>query len=40
MHVAEDDMQIDEDIHMTFDHMMMKIFYNFLVLDNVTGNNL
>ena len=28
MHVNEDDMQIDEDIHMTFDHMMMKIFYN------------
>ena len=28
MHVAEEDMQIDEDVHMTFDHMMMKIFYN------------
>ena len=30
MHVDECDMQIDEDIHMTFDHMMMKIFYNYL----------
>ncbi len=40
MHVAEEDMQIDEDIHMTFDHMMMKIFYNFLVKNEITGNNL
>ena len=40
MHVNEDDMQIDEDIHMTFDHMMMKIFYNLLVKNNLTGNNL
>ena len=27
MHVDENDMQIAEDLHMTFDHMMMKIFY-------------
>ena len=40
MHVNEDDMQIDEDIHMTFDHMMMKIFYNLLVKNDLTGNNL
>ncbi len=40
MHVAEEDMQIDEDVHMTFDHMMMKIFYNFLVKEKITGNNL
>ncbi len=40
MHVDEEDMQIDEDIHMTFDHMMMKIFYNFLVKNEITGNNL
>ena len=40
MHVAEEDMQIDEDIHMTFDHMMMKIFYNYLVKNEITGNNI
>ena len=40
MHVPEDDMQISEDIHMSFDHMMMKIFYNLLVKNEVTGNNL
>ena len=40
MHVPEEDMQIDEDIHMTFDHMMMKIFYNFLVMNELTGDNL
>ncbi len=40
MHVAEEDMQIDEDIHMTFDHMMMKIFYNFLTKGEITGNNI
>ncbi len=40
MHVAEEDMQIDEDLHMTFDHMMMKIFYNLLVKNVITGNNL
>ena len=26
MHVAVDDMQIVEDIHMIFDHMMMRVF--------------
>lgn len=31
MHVNIDDMQITEDIHLTFNHMMMKIFYNLLV---------
>lgn len=40
MHVAECDMQIDEDIHMTFDHMMMKIFYNYLTKNEITGNNI
>lgn len=40
MHVDEEDMQIDEDVHMTFDHMMMKIFYNFLVKNEITGDNL
>ncbi len=40
MHVPEDDMQISEDIHMSFDHMMMKIFYNFLVKNELTGDNL
>ncbi len=40
MHVAEEDMQIDEDIHMTFDHMMMKIFYNFLTKGELTGENI
>lgn len=40
MHVDECDMQIDEDIHMTFDHMMMKIFYNLLVCNKVTGENI
>ena len=40
MHVNEDDMQIAEDIHMTFDHMMMKIFYNFLVNGKNSGANI
>ncbi len=40
MHVDECDMQIDEDVHMTFDHMMMKIFYNLLVCDKLTGENI
>ena len=40
MHVAEEDMQIDEDIHMTFDHMMMKIFYNYFVKNKINGDNL
>lgn len=40
MHVNENDMQIAEDIHMTFDHMMMKIFYNLLVCNKITGDNI
>lgn len=40
MHVKENDMQIAEDIHMTFDHMMMKIFYNLLVNREVSGDNI
>ena len=40
MHVDECDMQIDEDIHMTFDHMMMKIFHNFLINEKITGENI
>ncbi|NLL02506.1 MAG: SIS domain-containing protein [Mollicutes bacterium] len=40
MHVDEMDMQIAEDIHMTFDHMMMKIFYNYLTKGEITGNNI
>ena len=40
MHVDENDMQIAEDIHMTFDHMMMKIFYNYLVNGKITGDNI
>lgn len=28
MHVAIDDMQITEDLHMMFDHMMMQVFCN------------
>lgn len=40
MHVNENDMQIAEDVHMTFDHMMMKIFYNLLVCDRITGDNI
>lgn len=40
MYVEENDMQIAEDIHMTFDHMMMKIFYNFLVNGQISGENI
>lgn len=40
MHVAENDMQIDEDIHMTFDHMMMRVIMNFLVNNIVSGKNI
>lgn len=40
MHVDEMDMQITEDLHMTFDHMMMKIFYNYLTKGEITGNNI
>lgn len=39
MHVDENDMQIAEDLHMTFDHMMMKILYNYLTKGEITGNN-
>lgn len=28
MHVNVDDMQLTEDVHMTFDHMMMRLFCN------------
>lgn len=31
MHVPVDDMQITEDLHMGFDHMMMKIFWRYLM---------
>lgn len=40
MHADIKDMQIAEDVHMTFDHMMMKIFYNLLVVGKVSGDNL
>ncbi len=40
MHVDEMDMQIAEDLHMTFDHMMMKIFSNYLINNEITGNNI
>lgn len=40
MHVDENDMQIAEDLHMTFDHMMMKIFYNYLTKNEITGKNI
>jgi len=31
LHVPADDMQIAEDLHMGFDHMMMKIFWRYLM---------
>ncbi len=40
MHVNINDMQITEDIHLSFDHMMMKVFYNYLVKNKITGENL
>ncbi|MBQ7141164.1 MAG: SIS domain-containing protein [Bacilli bacterium] len=40
MHADITDMQIAEDIHMTFDHMMMKIFYNLLTQNKISGDNL
>lgn len=40
MHADICDMQVVEDIHMSFDHMMMKIFYNTLVKNKITGNNI
>lgn len=39
MHVDENDMQIAEDLHMTFDHMMMKIFSNYLIHGQNTAYN-
>ncbi|MFZ2126034.1 MAG: SIS domain-containing protein [Candidatus Microsaccharimonas sp.] len=39
MHVDEMDMQIAEDLHLTFNHMMMKVFYNYLTNGQITGNN-
>ena len=40
MHVPVDDMQIVEDLHLTFDHMMMKLFHNYLINNKVSGKNL
>lgn len=40
MHVNENDMQIAEDVHMTFDHMMMKIFHNLLINNKISGDNI
>lgn len=40
MHADIMDMQIAEDVHMTFDHMMMKIFYNLLVQNELSGDNI
>jgi D-sedoheptulose 7-phosphate isomerase len=34
LHVPADDMQIAEDLHMGFDHMMMKIFWRYLAKIN------
>ncbi|HHX32981.1 MAG TPA: SIS domain-containing protein, partial [Mollicutes bacterium] len=39
MHADIDDMQITEDIHLSFDHMMMKVFYNYLVKNEISGKN-
>lgn len=40
MHADVMDMQIAEDLHMTFDHMMMKIFYNLLTQNVISGDNI
>lgn len=40
MHADITDMQIAEDVHMTFDHMMMKIFYNLLTKNVISGDNI
>lgn len=40
MHADIMDMQIAEDLHMTFDHMMMKIFYNLLTKNEITVKNI
>ena len=39
MHADIEDMQITEDIHLSFDHMMMKVFYNYLVKNEISGKN-
>ncbi len=33
LHVPVEDMQIAEDIHMTFDHMMYKVIFNYLIIN-------
>lgn len=33
-------MQMDEDIHVTFEHMIMEIFYKSLVKNEITKDNL
>ena len=40
MHTEINDMQVTEDVHMTFDHMMMKVFYNLLVKKIISGDNI
>ena len=40
MHAEITDMQIAEDVHMSFDHMMMKIFYNYLTKNVISGDNI
>ena len=40
MHVDENDMQVVEDVHMSFDHMMMKVFYNYLTMNRISGANI
>lgn len=40
MHADVMDMQIAEDLHMIFDHMMMKIFHNQLVNNVISGDNI
>lgn len=39
MHANIKDMQITEDLHMTFDHMIMKLFYNYLIAHEISGDN-
>jgi D-sedoheptulose 7-phosphate isomerase len=34
LHVPADDMQITEDLHMGFDHMIMQIFWKYLAAKN------
>ena len=34
LHVPVDDMQITEDLHMGFDHMIMQIFWKYLAAKN------